>query len=106
MADTASSRKPPQACADMTELRVEIDRLDREIVALLATRSGYVARAAQLKQNRAAIVDQARIEQIIAKVRSDAAGHGADAEVIEDIYRAMINAFIAYERRIFDRDKG
>lgn len=105
MADSTSSRKSPQACADLTELRAEIDRLDRDLVALLAIRTGYVARAAQLKKNRAAIVDQARIEQIIARVRSQATGHGVEPQVIEAIYRAMIAAFIAYEERIFDRDK-
>ena len=106
MTDPLSPRKPPQACADLTELRAEIDRLDHDLVALLASRTGYVARAAQLKKNRAAIVDQARIEQIIAKVRSQATGLGVEPQVIEAIYRAMIAAYIAYEERMFDRDKG
>ena len=105
MTDPLSPRKPPQACADLTELRGEIDRLDHDLVALLASRTGYVARAAQLKKNRAAIVDQARIEQIIAKVRFQATGLGVEPQVIEAIYRAMIDAYIAYEQRMFDRDK-
>lgn len=101
-----SPAKPPASCADLAELRVEIDRLDREIVALLAARSGYVARAAELKKTRKAIVDEARIAQVIARARAQAASHGADADVIEAIYRAMIAAFIAFEERVFDRDKG
>lgn len=110
MADSTSPTNPkvkfPAACANMADLRVEIDRLDREIVALLAARSGYVARAAELKKTRKAIVDEARIEQVIARARSEAASQGADADVIEAIYRAMIAAFIAFEERLFDRDKG
>ncbi|MFN7052789.1 MAG: chorismate mutase, partial [Gemmobacter sp.] len=41
--------KTPAECRNMAELRVEIDRLDGEIVALLAARVGYIDRAAQLK---------------------------------------------------------
>lgn len=100
-----SAVRSPADCADMAELRVEIDRLDGQIVALLAARSGYVARAAELKKTRAAIVDEARILQVIARARAAATIHGADADVIEAIYRAMIEAFIAFEKRLFDRDK-
>jgi isochorismate pyruvate lyase len=103
MADRSSQAKAPASCTDMTELRAEIDRLDRQIVALLAERSGYVARAAEIKQMRAAVVDEARIEQVVARARTEAASHGADAALIEAIYRAMIAAFIAYEERAFDR---
>ena len=97
--------KPPEACADMAGLRKEIDQLDREIVALLAERSTYVARAAHLKNSRTAIVDDARIEQVIAHVRSEAAKLRADPDLMEAIYRAMIAAFIAFEERAFERDK-
>ena len=103
MAESLLPTRPPETCADMTELRSEIDRLDRQLVELLAVRSGYVARAAELKQARSAIVDEARIEQIIGKVRGYATNHGADPDLIEAIYRAMIAAFIAFEEKAFDR---
>ena len=89
----------------MADLRTEIDRLDRQIVALLAERSGYVARAAELKQSRTAIVDNARIEQVIENVRSEATARRVDPDLMEAIYRAMIAAFIAFEERAFERDK-
>ncbi len=103
MAEPLLPIRSPESCADMTELRSEIDRLDRQLVELLAVRSGYVARAAELKKARSAIVDEARIEQIIGKVRGYALGHGADPELIEAIYRAMIAAFIAFEEKAFDK---
>ncbi len=87
----------------MSDLRVEIDRLDRQIVTLLAERSGYVARAAQIKKDRAAIIDEARIAQVISGARSQAAERGADPDLIESIYRAMIAVFIAFEERAFDK---
>jgi isochorismate pyruvate lyase len=87
----------------MAQLRAEIDRLDRQLVEVLAERSGYVARAAELKKERTAIVDEARIEQIIERVRGYAVSHDADPELIEAIYRAMIAAFIAFEEKAFDK---
>ncbi len=84
-------------CANLDEVRDNIDRVDREIVALLAERQGYVTQAARMKSSVAEVVDQARIEDIIAKVRAIAAEHGADADVVERIYRRMIACYIDFE---------
>jgi isochorismate pyruvate lyase len=103
MAQASSTLRSPASCGDMTQLRAEIDRLDRQLVEVLAERSGYVARAAELKKERTAIVDEARIEEIIGRVRGYAVSHDADPELIEAIYRAMIAAFIAFEEKAFDK---
>jgi isochorismate pyruvate lyase len=95
-------RKAPDDCVSMMELRDEIDRLDRQIVARLAERAGYVARAAEIKRARSEVVDKPRIEDVIAKVRSQAASFNVDPELIEAIYRSMIAAYIAFEERTFD----
>jgi isochorismate pyruvate lyase len=42
--------REPAACGSMAELRAEIDRLDRELVALLARRAGYIDRAAAVRR--------------------------------------------------------
>jgi isochorismate pyruvate lyase len=39
-------------------------------------------------------------------VRRLAESHGFDADVIEAIYRSMIDHFIAFEEREFDKLKG
>lgn len=100
---SSSSIRRPADCRDMSEVRVEIDRLDNLLVPLIAERTGYVARAAELKPNRAAIVDEARIQQIVDKVRAQTQTAGGDPDLIEAIYRAMIDAFIAFEEKSFDR---
>lgn len=84
-------------CANLAEVRDNIDRLDRRIVPLLAERSDYVRQAARFKQTKAAVVDIDRIEQIILKVRHLAIEEGADPDLIERIYRSMIDAFIVFE---------
>ena len=99
------SKPPIQRCETMAELRHHIDALDDRIVALLAERGGYVAQAARIKQSADQIVDTARIDFIIDRVRARAREAGAPETVMDVTYRAMIAAFIEFERAEFKRLK-
>lgn len=88
-------------CSTLAEVRENIDRLDRRIIPLLAERAGYVAQAGALKQQKSQVVDHERIEAIISKVRHQAIEEGMDPDLAENIYRAMINAYIMYETHIW-----
>lgn len=90
-------------CHTLAEVRAHIDRLDRMIVPLLAERSEFVAQAAGFKATRDAVVDVPRIEDIIAKVRALAEKSEADPALIERIYRALIDAYIAFEDGVWGR---
>jgi isochorismate pyruvate lyase len=92
-----------QHCESMADVRRHIDELDTRIVALLAERSGYVAQAARIKQDAAHVYDQGRIDFIVDRVKGMAAKQGAPEAVMEATYRAMIDAFIAFERQEFAR---
>ncbi len=52
------------------------------------------------------VVDAARIAEVIGKALGHAESHGFDADVIEAIYRSMIEHFIAFEVRVFVRITG
>jgi isochorismate pyruvate lyase len=93
-------------CATLDEVRTNIDRLDAQIVALLAERQGFVAQAAGFKPHRAAVVVPERIEAIIVKVRALADQHHAAPDLIETIYRAMIDAYIGFEGKQWDIRHG
>ncbi len=93
-------------CHFIAEVRDNIDRIDAALVALLAERGGYVREAARLKPRKTDVVDAARIADVIGKALTHAESHGFDADVIEAIYRSMIEHFIAFEEREFDRIKG
>lgn len=97
--------QPPEVrpCRSLAEVRAEIDRLDRQLVPLLAERAGYVAQAAGFKPTRAQVVIPERIEDVVAKARASAAETGMDLQLIEDIYRALIDAHIRFEERQWDR---
>lgn len=90
-------------CASMAEVRTQVDALDDLLVPLLVERGGYMTQAAINKPQRAQVRDEARIEAIVARVRDRATAEGGEPDVIEAIYRAMMEAYIAYEHREFER---
>ena len=92
-----------QPCTTMQDVRRYIDALDDILVPLLVTRGGYMTQAARIKQTEHQVRDEDRIEAIVARVRERAALHGGPPEVIEAIYRSMMEAYIAYEHREFAR---
>jgi len=92
-------------CRDMGEVRVEIDALDREIVALIAERLHYIDEAARLKPRRDQVRDEARIADVLMKVQAEASRLGADPKVVANAYRALVEASIAHEFEVFDQRK-
>ena len=92
-----------QRCADMSDVRRAIDALDDVLVPLLVTRVGYMSEAARIKQSADQVRDEARIEAIVARVRARTQVEGGQPDVIEAIYRAMMEACIDFENREFDR---
>lgn len=93
-------------CASLDEARGEIDRLDREIVRLMAERGTYVRQAARFKKSVADVPAPKRVEAVIAKVRGLAEANGLEPEIAEAAYRAMIGAFIDLERRVHEERAG
>lgn len=95
----------PENCTSMTDLRTLIDRIDRDIVELLALRQGCIDRAAELKGAEglpARIPD--RVEEVVARVRAAAADQGADAALVESLWRQMIEWSIAREEAALGRN--
>lgn len=84
-------------CTSLDEVRQEIDEIDRNLVSLLAQRGRLVTQAATFKKTTDDVRAPARVEQVIRKVREMANETGASAEVVEQVYRAMISAFITEE---------
>ncbi|MGP9805874.1 chorismate mutase [Paracoccus sp. NSM] len=96
--------KPTDQIPDMQALRAEIDALDRDLVRLLARRRDLIDRAAQLKAvNGWPARIEARVEEVVANARSHATAAGLDADLIETIWRQLIEAAIAQEERQLER---
>lgn len=96
---------PARQCSSMDELRGDIDQLDRVIVELLSIRQGYMEQAAHIKQDRNLVRDERRIEDVVTKVIAHAEKVGAHPELVEKLYRQMIEWCINYEMAVFDATK-
>ncbi|MEX5729648.1 isochorismate pyruvate lyase [Rhodovulum iodosum] len=90
--------RAPEECRSMAELRAEIDRLDRALVAMLAERAGYIDRAAALKPGEGlpARIGN-RIDEVIGNVRGSAVKAGLDPALAETLWRELIEWAIARE---------
>ena len=93
---------PPPDCTTMTEVRAGVDAVDRELVALLARRFGYMDAAARIKPAREAVRDERRKAEVIANARAWAQAAGLPADAIARIWEQLVEASIAYELDAFD----
>jgi len=99
------ARTAPQACARMDEVRDGVDRLDRALAALIAERARYMEAAARIKPDRASVRDEARINDVLAKVRQAAADAGLPLSIAEPVWRELVERSIAYEFEVWDRTR-
>ena len=96
-------KKPVKNCENMQDVRAEVDRIDRLLVALIAERQGYMSEAARIKQDRNVVHDDARIEDVVAKVKAFATEMGLSHDIAEPVWREMISRCIAFEFEEWDR---
>lgn len=90
-------------CASMSDVRQHIDALDDILVPLLVERGAYMTQAARIKANASDVRDEARIEAIVQRVRAATLEQGGHPDVLERIYRDMMEVYIAFEAQEFER---
>ncbi|GGD92238.1 chorismate mutase [Tsuneonella deserti] len=95
--------KLPDDCQTMLEVRAGVDQTDRELVALLERRFGYMRAAARIKQDRASVRDEARKAAVIEAAADRAAAAGLPREAIAELWERLVEASIAYEFDEWDR---
>jgi isochorismate pyruvate lyase len=96
---------------NLAGIRREIDRIDDEIVKLLAERAMYVKDAARFKRDAFQVSAPARQAEVFARVRALAQQHepsfnGGFAglpDVVESAYRSLVAGYIACEQNYFGR---
>ena len=93
---------PAADCQTMTDIRREIDRVDRALVRLLAERLTYIERAGHIKTDRAKVRDEARIADVLAKVKAACEREGFPATIAEPVWRKLMDGCIAHEFDVFD----
>lgn len=91
-------------CSSLEEVRSNIDRIDNEIIRLIAERTDYVKQASSFKKNEEGVKAPNRVEAVIAKVRDKASEYGANPDMAERLYREMISSFISMEMNEFKKN--
>ena len=91
----------PVDCNNMDELRNQIDKLDVKIIELLANRSKFIDRATELKKSNGlpARIPE-RIESVVSNARYSAEELDLDADLVEKIWRILIDWSIQREAEI------
>ncbi|MBD2233085.1 isochorismate lyase [Phormidium tenue] len=87
----------PDQCQNMADIRAEIDRLDRQVIALLGQRFAYVKAASRFKTSETAVKAPDRVQTMLQQRRMWAEEEGLNGDAIESLYRDLVNHFIAEE---------
>lgn len=89
--------KKATECENMDEVRIEIDRLDKAIVDLLAERWTYVDQAWVLKKSPEEATVPWRINAVIEKVKERAEEKGMPPQLAEALWHQIIAWGIQHE---------
>ena len=90
-------------CSSLEEVRSNIDRIDNEIIKLIAERTDYVKQASSFKKDENGVKAPNRVEAVVQKARQKASEYGANPDIVETLYREMISSFINMEMDEFKK---
>ncbi|GAB4377262.1 MAG: isochorismate lyase [Elainellaceae cyanobacterium] len=91
--------KTPDECETISDIRAEIDYLDRQVIALLGQRFAYVKAASKFKASETTVKDLERLRTMLQRRRNWAEEEGLSADVIEKMYRDLVDYFTEEETR-------
>ena len=94
-----SSEGKAAQCTNMSEIRTEIDRIDREVISLLGERYEFVNAASQFKKSPDQVKAQSRFDAMLKERRVLAEEQGLSPDLIEKIYRDLVTWFISEEMK-------
>ncbi|MBE9184664.1 isochorismate lyase [Microcoleus sp. LEGE 07076] len=89
--------KDPDQCANIHEVREEIDIIDREVIDALSKRFQYVIAAARFKTSEASVIAPDRFHTMLQQRREWALESGLNPDVVENIYRDLVSYYIEEE---------
>ncbi|MBD2105294.1 isochorismate lyase [Leptolyngbya sp. FACHB-261] len=98
--------KTPEECENMTDIRAEIDQLDRQIIALLGQRFAYVKAASKFKTSETSVKAPERFQAMLEQRRVWAEAEGLNADAIEKLYRDLVSHFIDEEMKHWQQSRA
>ena len=95
--------KAPKECTNIDEVRDGIDQIDNQILKLLSERFDYVKEVIKYKpRNEAGVKAIDRYNAVLEKRRQQAIEKGLDPNVIENLYRLLMDYFIIEQNKIIN----
>ena len=88
---------------NMDELRKELDILDNELIKLVSKRFKFIEQAAIIKDDISKIRDNERIDAIIVRLRNLAEINDISPDIVEKLWRYIIELSIELETEIFNK---
>ena len=86
--------KVPHECKNIEEVRSEIDSIDAEIIGLISKRRDFIQAIVKYKNNADEVYATDRYNAVIDERRKMAIMHRLSPDIIERIYRLLMDYFI------------
>ncbi len=93
-------------CTTLDEARAKIDKVDEQIVALIAERNNYIKQIAHFKTSIDEVKAEDRIDTVISRAREQAISLDLSPNLINDLYVRMIDAMVESEIAEFNNAKS
>ena len=97
--------KTPEQCENIADIRAGIDRLDRQVIALLGQRLAYVKAASKFKTSETTVRAPERFKSMLNQRRVWAEEEGLNADAIEKMYQDLVSHFIDEEMKYWRQSK-
>ena len=84
-------------------IRKKLDKLDDKFLALIKKRTQLVNQVLLTKKYKNQIIDKKRIKKILSNIKRKSQQRSLDNKITNEIWTAMIRAYIKYEYRNFKK---
>ena len=95
--------KNPGDCTSIVEIREGIDLIDKQLIELIGKRFQYVKEIVKFKSNKEDVEAKPRYEEVLRIRKQWAKEQNLNPDVIETIYKTMIQYFIEEQLNILKK---
>ena len=96
----------PEDCSGMEDIQDEIDKMDKDVIAILGKRFEYVKAASKFKTSETSVRAPERFQAMLEQRRVWALSEGLSPDAIEKMYRDLVNHFINEEMSKWQLESG
>ena len=84
-------------------IRKKIDIIDNKLLNIIGKRTNLVKKVIRIKTSKKQIIDHKRIKQVLKNIKKKSITKKIDPKITNRIWKTMINSYIDYEKRNFNK---